>query len=92
MASRSTRCWGGSAHFVIDTSRNGQGPAPDDAWCNPPGQGLGIPPTTDTTSPLVDAYLWIKDPGQSDGTCNGGPAAGTFWPSYALGLAQNAAP
>jgi endoglucanase len=82
---------GGGAHFVIDTSRNGQGPAPGNAWCNPPGRGLGTAPTAVTASPLADAYLWIKDPGQSDGTCNGGPSAGTFWTSYALGLAANAA-
>jgi endoglucanase len=81
---------GGNSHFVIDTSRNGQGPAPGNAWCNPPGRGLGTPPTANTGNPLVDAYLWIKDAGESDGTCNGGPSAGTFWTSYALGLASNA--
>ena len=38
-------------HFVVDTSRNGQGPwrptvsYPDaQDWCNPPGRGLGAPP------------------------------------------------
>jgi endoglucanase len=81
---------GGNSHFVIDTSRNGKGPAPGNAWCNPPGRGLGTPPTANTGNPLVDAYLWIKDAGESDGTCNGGPNAGTFWTSYALGLASNA--
>ena len=34
----------GGAHFVVDTSRNGQGPAPRRAWCNPPGRGLGVLP------------------------------------------------
>jgi endoglucanase len=82
---------GGSVHFVIDTSRNGRGPAPEAAWCNPPGRGLGTPPTDQTASALVDAYLWIKIPGASDGTCNGGPAAGAWWPSYALELADNSA-
>ncbi|MEU2539114.1 glycoside hydrolase family 6 protein [Streptomyces iakyrus] len=24
---------------------------------------------------VVDAFLWIKRPGESDGTCEGGPAA-----------------
>jgi endoglucanase len=83
----------GGKHFVIDTSRNGRGPltgAHDEAWCNPPGRGLGHAPTTDTGNPLVDAYLWIKRPGDSDGTCKGGPNAGTWWPEYALGLARNA--
>jgi endoglucanase len=32
-----------------------------------------------------------RPPGFSDGTCNGGPAAGTWWPDYALGLAERAA-
>jgi endoglucanase len=80
---------GGSSHFVIDTSRNGQGPG--STWCNPPGRGLGAPPTANTGNSQIDAYLWIKDPGESDGSCNGGPSAGQWWTSYALGLASNAA-
>ncbi len=80
----------GGKHFVIDTSRNGLGPSPDDQWCNPPGRALGEKPTAATADPLVDAYLWVKPPGESDGTCNGGPPAGTWWPEYALGLAQRA--
>jgi endoglucanase len=75
-------------HFIIDTSRNGLGGTSDGQWCNPPGQALGEPPTTRTGHRLVDAYLWIKYPGESDGPCNGGPAAGSWWPEYALGLAQ----
>jgi endoglucanase len=41
-------------------------------WCNPPGAGLGLRPTADTSSvsPLLDAYLWVKTPGQSDGQCD----------------------
>ncbi|WP_328620267.1 glycoside hydrolase family 6 protein [Streptomyces sp. NBC_00354] len=77
-------------HFVIDTSRNGAGPLPGDgqeAWCNPPGRALGVPPTDRTGDPLVDAYLWIKRPGESDGPCRGGPGAGKWWADYALGLA-----
>ena len=77
-------------HFVIDTSRNGRGPARNAEWCNPPGRGLGPVPTATTGSPLVDAFLWIKRPGESDGQCNGGPSAGSWWPDYALGLARNA--
>ena len=34
----------------------------------------------------LDAYLWVKAPGESDGTCNGGPYAGAWWPDYALRL------
>jgi endoglucanase len=52
-------------------------------WCNPPGAGLGMRPTADTATvansldsylpantPLLDAYLWVKTPGQSDGQCD----------------------
>ncbi|WEO97213.1 glycoside hydrolase family 6 protein [Streptomyces sp. FXJ1.172] len=83
----------GGKHFVIDTSRNGNGPAttgdPARRWCNPPGRALGEAPTTRTSDPLVDAYLWVKRPGESDGTCQGGPKAGQWWASYALALARN---
>jgi len=78
----------GGKHFVIDTSRNGNGS--NGEWCNAPGRALGTSPTVNTGNPLVDAFLWIKTPGVSDGTCNGGPPAGTWWPSYALDLAKAA--
>ncbi len=78
-------------HFVIDSSRNGLGPTTDAQWCNPAGRALGRRPTTNTGVAGLDAFLWIKSPGESDGACNGGPAAGTWWPEYALGLAQRAA-
>ncbi len=78
----------GGKHFVVDTGRNGSGPTPDYQWCNPPGRSLGQRPTVFTGNSLIDAYLWIKGPGGSDGNCNGAPSAGTFWPEYALGLAE----
>jgi endoglucanase len=78
----------GGKHFVIDTGRNGLGPTSTNQWCNPPGRALGSASTTSTADPLVDAYLWVKTPGGSDGSCNGAPAAGVWWPDYALGLAQ----
>lgn len=102
-----------TTRFVIDTSRNGQGPwaAPAgwvgdaETWCNPPDRGLGIRPTTDTGHPLVDAYLWIKVPGESDGQCfrgTGGPldpirgiqdpAAGQWFPEQARELIELAEP
>lgn len=80
----------GGKHFLIDTSRNGAGPTSDLAWCNPSGRALGADPTVDTGHPLVDALLWIKRPGESDGECNGGPAAGVWWPDYVLDLARRA--
>ena len=104
----------GTTHFVIDTSRNGLGPWKPTAsypdaqdWCNPPGRGLGARPTADTGNALVDAYLWAKVPGESDGSCNRGvsgstidpewggtvdPAAGAWFPQQALQLAQLASP
>ncbi|MGY1665670.1 glycoside hydrolase family 6 protein [Geodermatophilus sp. SYSU D00696] len=101
----------GQAHFVIDTSRNGQGtwtppagfPSPLD-WCNPPGRGLGHLPTTETGHALLDAYLWIKVPGESDGSCHRGsavphpddrtpdPAAGQWFPEQARELIALADP
>jgi len=84
----------GGTHFVIDTSRNGNGPAGDDGtgaprWCNPPGRALGHAPTATTSDPAVDALLWVKNPGESDGACRpGAPAAGQWWPQYALQLAS----
>lgn len=81
------------AHYVIDTSRNGAGPAPEHPlnWCNPDGRALGTPPTTDTAGAHADAYLWIKRVGESDGSCGRGePAAGRFVSDYAIDLAHNA--
>ena len=104
-----------TAHFVIDTSRNGQGPwtpttsYPDaQDWCNPPDRGLGLRPTADTGIELLDAYLWVKIPGESDGECTRGlgpagttvdpewgridPPAGGWFPEMALDLVHNANP
>jgi endoglucanase len=101
-------------HFVIDTSRNGQGPwtptasypDPQD-WCNPPERGLGVRPTANTGVALLDGYLWVKIPGESDGQCSRGlgpigtedpewglvdPAAGAWFPEMALDLVHNANP
>lgn len=81
------------SHYVIDTSRNGAGPAPDSAlnWCNPGGRALGTPPTASTGGAHADAYLWIKRPGESDGSCGkGDPPAGTFVDQFAIQLARKA--
>jgi endoglucanase len=80
----------GGKHFVIDTSRNGNGATKDAQWCNTDGRALGNAPTASTGDPLVDAFFWIKPPGESDGTCNGGPKAGEFWTEAALGMAKRA--
>ena len=78
----------GGKHFIIDTSRNGLGTTTE--WCNPRGQALGIAPTTNTGHPLVDAFLWVKQPGESDGTCRGGPRAGSWWNEIAIELSRAA--
>jgi endoglucanase len=78
---------------VVDTSRNGAGPAPDAPlnWCNPSGRALGVPPTTATAGAHADAYLWIKRPGDSDGACGrGDPGPGHFVNQYAIDLARAA--
>lgn len=77
----------GGKHFVIDTGRNGNGS--NGETCNPPGRHIGTNPTTTSGYPLVDALLWIKPPGESDGTCNGGLSGGGWMPEYALGLVMN---
>jgi len=82
---------GGKAGAVIDTSRNGRGPytGPDNPqWCNPPGRAVGPAPRLNPGPAGINAYLWIKDPGASDGSCNGGPPAGQYWPQYAASLEQ----
>lgn len=75
-------------YFIIDTSRNGNGPHGND-WCNPPGRALGTPPTCDTAHEKCDAYLWVKIPGESDGKYNKGPKAGKFWGEMAETLVKN---
>ncbi len=77
----------GLKHYVIDVSRNGRGWT--GTWCNSPGAGLGVNPRVTPDSGKLDALLWVKHPGASDGTCNGGPAAGAWFESYALDLVRN---
>jgi endoglucanase len=77
----------GDSHYVIDVSRNGQGWK--GTWCNPSGTGLGQAPHVASGDTGLDALLWIKTPGVSDGTCNGGPAAGVWFSSYAMQLVRN---
>ncbi|PVE76963.1 glycoside hydrolase family 6 protein [Microbacterium testaceum] len=76
----------GGLHAVIDTSRNGAGPAGSE-WCNPSGRLVGSPGGTYGDG-VVDTNLWIKPPGESDGSCNGGPDAGTWWPDAAVELTR----
>lgn len=72
--------------FVIDTSRNGAGPDAASTWCNNTAARVGTRPRIVNGRRGLDAYLWIKRPGESDGWCNGGPAAGEWWEWGALSL------
>lgn len=108
-----TRDRAAQKHALIDTSRNGQGPWTPPAgkytdaedWCNPPDRGLGHTPTLTTGDPVVDGYVWIKVPGESDGLCfrgTGGPLdpergvqnppAGGWFPTQAAELLAFASP
>jgi len=70
---------------VLDTAPYGAAPYHQPAsvlsalaagsWCNPFGAGLGLRPTASTGVALLDAELWLKVPGQSDGSCDIGGGA-----------------
>ncbi|WP_203842955.1 glycoside hydrolase family 6 protein [Winogradskya humida] len=77
---------GTTTGYVIDTSRNGNGHGGE--WCNPPGRRIGAASTADPAA----LQLWIKNPGNSDGTCGIAPAtpAGTFDPELARHLITGA--
>jgi endoglucanase len=81
----------GWKHYVIDVSRNGNGWK--GTWCNPSGAKLGQDPeVTEGGGSRLDALLWVKHPGVSDGTCNGGPAAGDWWQAGAEALVSGDTP
>jgi endoglucanase len=87
----------GGKHFVINTAENGRGPIhkrlPNGrrltVWCNPPNRGLGPAPTTNTSNPRADAYLWINRPGYAQ-SCQGRPIA--WYLPRALSYAKYATP
>lgn len=58
-----------SPHFIIDTGRNGKEAMRQDCanWCNIRGAGVGVHPTTETGYEVIDAFFWLKTPGESDG-------------------------
>ena len=92
----------GGKPFIISTSYNGRGPLHYinraqnswrriNVWCHPGLRGLGTPPTTVTSHPKVDAYMYVNRPGYSAGSCNGGPLpVGTWWPDRGLMYARYA--
>lgn len=96
--------------YIVDTARNGNGPLTADfagsepwistsqTWCNPPGRGLGLTARMAHTANCY-AYLWLKNPGESDGSfpsiaqntyfATSAPAAGGFWLEYARDLCNH---
>nr|MDT0656594.1 glycoside hydrolase family 6 protein [Micromonospora sp. DSM 115978] len=80
----------GASHLtaVIDTSRNGNGPAGSE-WCDPPGRAIGVPSTTNTGDAAIAAFVWVKLPGEADGCI---AAAGQFVPQRAYDMAIAAGP
>ncbi|WIV54076.1 glycoside hydrolase family 6 protein [Amycolatopsis nalaikhensis] len=73
---------------VVDTSRNGNGPAGSE-WCDPAGRAIGTPSTNQTGDGQIDAFLWVKPPGEADGCI---ATAGQFVPQRAYDLAAAAGP
>jgi endoglucanase len=75
---------GGGTHYIVDTSRNGNGS--NGSSCNPPARKLGTP-TQPGTAP-ADLLAWLKPPGESDGPCGLTPTlpTGTFSPVLAHAL------
>jgi endoglucanase len=65
-------------HYVIDTSRNGREGGPRDGQViNPPWARVGKPPRL-VFDGAFDGSLWVKHPGESDGTECGGPSSGQW--------------
>ena len=65
------KSYGWDAHFIIDQGRSGVQPTQQlqwGDWCNVKGTGFGRLPTTNTGDALVDAIVWVKPGGESDGT------------------------
>ncbi|KAI0203465.1 glycoside hydrolase family 6 protein [Astrocystis sublimbata] len=58
-----------ATHAIVDTSRNGVIGLrwSWDEWCNVAGAGLGARPSADMGGDVLDAFVWAKAPGESDG-------------------------
>ncbi|KAJ3125923.1 hypothetical protein HK098_008116 [Nowakowskiella sp. JEL0407] len=60
-------------YWVVDTSRSGQNTIRKywGSWCNIKGAGIGERPKTNPAA-NVDAFVWVKPPGDSDGVSEKG--------------------
>ncbi len=63
--------------YVVDTSRNGAKDPVDADVINPTWARLGRAPRLRFDG-AFDGTLWVKHPGESDGTVNGGPSSGQW--------------
>jgi cellulose 1,4-beta-cellobiosidase len=74
--------WGGSArptavststdlNTYVNQSRIDRRPHRG-GWCNQAGAGIGARPTANTGITGVDAFVWVKPPGESDGVSQAG--------------------
>jgi cellulose 1,4-beta-cellobiosidase len=63
---------GWSAKFLVDQGRSGKQNIRSawGNWCNIKNAGFGTRPTTSTGSEYIDAIVWVKPGGESDGTSN----------------------
>jgi cellulose 1,4-beta-cellobiosidase len=68
---------------IIDTGRNGVPDMRSDCsnWCNPRNSGAGWASTAETNNSMIDAFFWLKTPGESDG-CSQLLPSGDACPRY----------
>ncbi|KAL1844171.1 hypothetical protein VTJ49DRAFT_3827 [Mycothermus thermophilus] len=82
------------AHFIVDQGRVHLPGAREEwgEWCNVEPAGFGPKPTTNTNNTVVDALVWIKPGGESDGECGmeGATRAGAWFDEYAQMLVKYA--
>lgn len=95
LCDRFARVSGKEYRCIVDTSRNFVAPTTAE-WCNTKETGMGLLPTSSTGSDLIDYYVWVKPPGESDGECTGqtaasltGPSAGSFFADHFIQLWNN---
>lgn len=64
-----------NSYIIIDTGRNGEAQSRSvwGNWCNIARARVGERPTSNPR-PKIDAYVWVKPPGESDGSSENAPA------------------
>jgi cellulose 1,4-beta-cellobiosidase len=56
-----------NTHYIVDQGRSGKQPT---GQLQQGGTGFGTRPSSDTGDANVDAFVWVKPGGESDGTSN----------------------